>query len=92
VSNDVGSDTSDVINVVIDPHPVADLDPPAGISTVEFYPTKAKAGEYVRIFGTNLRFTKSVKFGTASATPTIESDHSILVKVPTAALLAPSLL
>ena len=87
VTNDVGSDTSDEIDVVIDAHPVADLDPPSGISTVEFYPSIARSGELVRIYGSNLRFTKSVKFGSISVTPTIESDNSLLVTVPAAAPL-----
>ncbi|MFM2177981.1 MAG: hypothetical protein RL015_2079 [Verrucomicrobiota bacterium] len=85
VTNDVGSVTSSEIDIIVDPHPVADLGPVSGVSTVDLYPSIARAGEYVRIYGENLRFTKSVKFGAATATPTIESDNAILVQVPATA-------
>lgn len=85
VTNEVGFDLSDEIDINVQLIPVAELGPVTGLSQVEFYPRVARSGEYVRIYGSELRFTKSVKFGTTSATPVIESDNSILVKVPSTA-------
>ena len=87
VTNEVGEAISDEIDVIINPIPVADLGPVVGLSTIPFYPTQAMAGEFVRIFGQNLQYTTSVKFGQISVIPVVESSNAILVNVPTTAPL-----
>lgn len=87
VSNEYGPAVeTDPVTVTVDPIPVAVLGPVAGVSAVDFFPTIAQSGELVRIFGTELQYTTSVKFGTVSATTFIkESNNSLLVTVPATA-------
>lgn len=85
VTNSVGTAISNEIVINVLPLPIAELGPVAGVSAEDLYPTVARTGEYVRIFGKYLSYTRSVKFGTASVTPVIESDNAILVKVPSGA-------
>lgn len=84
-SNAFGEVASSDVQITVLPIPSPTLGPVPGVSTVEFYPRIARGGEKVRIFGSDLRYTKSVSFGTEVASYVIESDHSILVTVPVTA-------
>ncbi|GEP44251.1 immunoglobulin domain-containing protein [Brevifollis gellanilyticus] len=78
-----GDTFSNEINVQIDP-----IDPPtiqavAGISNVPFFPRIARAGEKVRIFGTNLNYPATVTFGGVVGSSVYEPvTKSLLATVP----------
>jgi len=83
VTNAFGSTDSDPVIVKVDPIPSPTIGPVANVSALEFHPFFARAGEKVRIYGSNLRYVKTVKLAGLSCAPvTIESDSSILVTVP----------
>jgi hypothetical protein len=87
VKNSVDEATSREVVVNIASIPSPTLGPVVGLSNVEFFPHIARAGEKVRIYGQNLNYTKSVKFGAAVGTFVIESSNSILATVPAGAPL-----
>jgi len=83
VTNAFGSTDSNPVVVKVDPIPAPTLGPVAGISNFEFLPQAGRTGEKVRIYGSDLRYVKSVKLAGHSCAPiTLESDNSILVTVP----------
>lgn len=91
VTDSFGPTESNEVQLTINPIPPPTLGPVSGLSTVEYFPTIARASEQVRIFGDFFQYTKSVTFGTVPATSyIIESDHSLLVTVPANAPLAPT--
>ena len=82
ITNDFGTTESNSVLVTVTPIPSPTIGPVAGQSAFEFYPTVARAGEKVRIFGQNLNYTKKVLFGGQDATFVIESNNAILATVP----------
>lgn len=81
--------SADVVVSVL-PIPSATLGPKPGVSTVEFYPRRAIAGEKVRLFGSNLNYVFEAYFGDKKATFVQESNDSLLLTVPTDAPTTPS--
>lgn len=82
VTDKFGTSYSQEVQVSVLPTPAPTIGPVAGQSTVEFYPRVARAAEKVRLFGTNLKYTSKVEFGTEEASFVIESDNAILLTVP----------
>ncbi len=82
ITNDFGSTESNTVLVTVTPIPSPTIGPVTGQSLFEFYPTVARAGEKVRIFGQNLNYTKKVLFGGQEATFVIESNNAVLATVP----------
>lgn len=85
VTNDVGTDTSLTASVTVTPVPVPTVS--------GFYPPLALATEKVRISGTGLKYTSSVKLGTLTCGFVVEpndttttADDTVLVTVPATAL------
>lgn len=90
VKNSVDEAISREVLVNVDPIPAPTLGAVPGLSAVEFFPQVARSTDKVRLFGRNLKYTKSVKFGTVAATYVIESDNSLLITVPPAAPTTPT--
>lgn len=86
VSNEYGSTNSDDADVQVDLIPAPVIGPVPGVSTVAFHPQVARAGEKVRIYGQNLNYPATVKFGSqqvASGSVVYEPlTSSLLVTVP----------
>lgn len=91
VSNNFSGTTptaSNPVEVTVNPIPAPTIGPVAGKSTVEFYPTIARAGEKIRLYGQNLGYSPVVKFGTATASAVYEQQNSaLLITVPEASKL-----
>ncbi|MES2596104.1 MAG: hypothetical protein V4662_12245 [Verrucomicrobiota bacterium] len=90
VSNDYGDTYSAEVIVTVTPIPSPTLEPVPGLSAVELYPSVARTGDKVRIYGQNLNYVKTVKFGVADATFVIESANAIVVTVPPAVSTTPA--
>lgn len=81
--------SADVVVSVL-PIPSATLGPKPGVSTVEFFPQKAMAGDKVRVFGSNLNYVFETYFGEKKATFVQESNDSLLLTVPADAPTTPT--
>lgn len=81
--------SADVVVSVL-PIPSATLGPKPGVSTVEFFPQLAMAGDKVRLFGSNLNYVAEAYFGDKRATFVQESNDSLLLTVPSDAPTAPT--
>ena len=81
--------SNDVVVSVL-PIPAATLGPKPGVSTVEFFPRRAMAGEKVRLFGSNLNYVFEAYFGDKKATFVQESNDSLLLTIPSDAPTTPT--
>jgi hypothetical protein len=88
--NVFGEKTSDDVVISVLPIPAATLGPKPGVSTVEFYPQRAMAGDKVRIFGSNLNYAAEAYFGDKRATFVQDTNDSLLLTVPSDAPTAPA--
>ncbi|MBV6500541.1 MAG: hypothetical protein CJBNEKGG_03022 [Prosthecobacter sp.] len=88
--NVFGETYSNDVVVSVLPIPSATLGPKPGVSTVEFFPQRAMAGDKVRLFGSNLNYVAEAYFGDKRATFVQESNDSLLLTVPSDAPTVPT--
>lgn len=88
--NAFGETPSNEVVISVLPIPAATLGAVPGVSTVEYYPQKAMAGDKVRLFGSNLNYVFETYFGDKKATFVLESNNSLLLTVPADAPTTPT--